>query len=355
MVDIWGFYLFTTQDYSAGTDELTRDQCQDAFDNWTNLLAKTEGWGFDGVAFAEHHFMTTCLAPSPHLVISNLAARTQKLRFSTLGSVLALHHGWRYIEECAMLDFLTHGRFEPGIGPGSGSLEAVMAGIPQEEARPRYQSAANMFLAANGNPSLTFKDEFYNLENLGIVPRWQPESKKPVWVTVMSSDSAKWIAQQGWRICTGWIPMTLATKLADTYREALDTAGHRLDPAMVGIRRRAFVAESDAEAREKFEQAVDLMPFLVDGPNKGSKMEAGDERIRAMMSNPDDFAIGSPKTVADKLIAQCEEGGFGTLMAWADFASFRWADLAASHELFGAKVAPELRKANVGAGNQIAA
>jgi alkanesulfonate monooxygenase SsuD/methylene tetrahydromethanopterin reductase-like flavin-dependent oxidoreductase (luciferase family) len=349
MVDIWGFYLFTTQDYSASITSLTREQCQDAFDNWTRLLSRTEGWGFDGIAFAEHHFMTTCLAPSPHLVIANLAARTKTLRFSTLGSVLALHNAWRYIEECGMLDFLTHGRFEPGIGPGSGSSEFTMAGNAQEDARPRYQSGANMFLASQENPYLTFKDKYYNLDELGIVPRWQPQKGQSVWVTVMNPESADWIAKQGWKLCTAWLPMTAAKKLADRYRSALDDAGQKWDPSMVGIRRRVFVADSDAEAREKFERSVDLMPFLVNGPNKGAQMEAGDPRIRAMMSDPDDFAIGSPQTVADKLISQCEQGGFGTLMAWADFASFRWADFENSHQLFGTKVVPKLRQANVGA------
>jgi alkanesulfonate monooxygenase SsuD/methylene tetrahydromethanopterin reductase-like flavin-dependent oxidoreductase (luciferase family) len=353
MTDVWAFYLFTTQDYKSHAHEVTWEQTQDAFDNWTRLVERLETWGFDGVSFAEHHFMTTCVGGSPHLLIANLAGRTSKLRFTTLGAVLNMHFGWRYIEECAMLDALTHGRFEPGIGPGSGAGEAIIAGFPAEHARPRYQSGADMLYKSLEGPYLTFKDEFYNLDKVGILPRWQPREGQSVWVTVMSPESVVQAAQRGWKICTAWMPIAAATKLADVYREAADNAGFAPDPRNIGLRRRVFVADSDAEAREKFEAAVDLMPYLVN-TSSGAIMEAADERIMQMFKAPDDFAIGSPKTVAEMLIEQCRAGGFGTIAAWADFASFRWADLERSHELLGTQVIPALRSAGA-AQNQVAA
>lgn len=348
MVDVWGFYLFTTENYAMDPHEVTPAMCQDAFDRWTNLIVKAEGWGFDGVSFAEHHFMTTAVAPSPHLVIANLAARTKRLKFTTLGSVLGMHDGWRYIEECGMLDCLTHGRFEPGIGPGSGPKEAMMAGIPESEVRPRYESAAQMLLKSLSETYITHKDAFYDIDHIGVLPRWQQRPGQSVWATIMSPESAAQAAQRGWKLCTAWLPTVVAAKLADSYRAAAEAAGRQPDASMLGLRRRVFVAETDAEAQEKFEQADDLMPFLMHR-SSGSKMEAGDERIMQIVMQPDDIIVGSPKTVTEKLVEQCRAGGFGALMAWADFASFRWTDLERSHELFGTQVAPILRSADVGA------
>jgi alkanesulfonate monooxygenase SsuD/methylene tetrahydromethanopterin reductase-like flavin-dependent oxidoreductase (luciferase family) len=348
MVDVSSFYLFTTQNYHPTVGSLPEDEAQDAFDNWTKLIAKSEEWGIDGASFAEHHFMTASVCPSPHLVIANLAGRTKKMKFTVLGSVLTMHHMYRYVAECGMLDALTHGRFEPGVGAGSGPKEAVMAGFAEEEARPRYESGVNFLGASFENDEITYKDDFIDVKNLGILPRWKPRAGQSVWATVMSHESAGKYGAQGWKICTGWMPTPVAARVAEAYRAGAEEAGRPADPSMLGIRRRVFVADSDAEAQEKFEEAENLMPFLLH-KSSGSKMEAGDERILQMVMNPDDFAIGSPKTVAEKLVAQCEAGGFGTLFGWHDFASFRWEDFEKSHRLFGTKVGPVLRKANVGA------
>ena len=59
------------------------------------------------------------------------------------------------------------------------------------------------------------------------------------------------------------------------------------------------------------------------------------------------LVIGSPDTVAEKLVSQCEAGGFGVLMALTDFALVGAEALRRSHELIGTRVAPRLKSANV--------
>jgi alkanesulfonate monooxygenase SsuD/methylene tetrahydromethanopterin reductase-like flavin-dependent oxidoreductase (luciferase family) len=76
-------------------------------------------------------------------------------------------------------------------------------------------------------------------------------------------------------------------------------------------------------------------------------LETADNEIRRRMMHPDDFAIGSPTTVAEKLVEQCRAGGYGAIMAWTDFAQFPHEALVRSHELLGRKVAPVLRSAAV--------
>ena len=112
---------------------------------------------------------------------------------------------------------------------------------------------------------------------------------------------------------------------------------------MLGLRRRVFVADSDAEAQEKYESVTDIVANMV-----GVGFETADSQIRMMMMHPDDFAIGSPETVAEKLVEQCRSGGYGTVMYLTDFAAFTPQDLTRSHELIGRRVAPVLRSADVG-------
>lgn len=352
MIESWGFYILTPEQYVHSEKDLTAESQTDTFRGWNDILSQAEKWGFDGLSFAEHHFMPDSVLASPHIYIASLIPQTEKLRFTTAGSVLSLHNGWRYGAEIAMLRYMSEGRFEPGVAPGSGPTEAVLTGIPAEDARPRYESGVEMLRKTLTGERVSQHDKFYDVDDLPLVPRWIPsEGADSVWATVMSPESAAVTAQRGWKLMTGWLPTNIAALVANSYREAADAAGFEIDPTYLGIRRRVFVAETDAEAQEKFEEAESLMPVLM-GLDSG-QMEVADPKIRKMIANPDDFAIGSPETVAEKLISQCEEAGYGSLFAWADFASFSWEDHAKSHELFGTKVIPQLRKADVGTGTGV--
>jgi alkanesulfonate monooxygenase SsuD/methylene tetrahydromethanopterin reductase-like flavin-dependent oxidoreductase (luciferase family) len=339
MIETWGFFLcgwHDTQSAPAVADY------QGIFDRYLDLWVRCEEWGFDGLTWAEHHFNPAVLTPSPHLMVASVAARTTKLRFTTLGSVLALNDARRFAEECGMLSYLTNGRFEPGIAPGAGVAEIVMGGIPAEEARPRYYSGAELLAKAIAGGSLTHQDDFYNLEDITIEPPIHLPPGRSVWVTVMQPDSAAWCAERGYKMCTAWSTTEIAATVAGRYYEAAQAAGVKVDPSMVGLRRRVFVADSDAEAQELYEEAGDLVQAFA-----GKAFETLDPAILKIFMNPDDFAIGSAETVAERLIEQCRAGGFGVVQAFTDFGGFTHEILARSHELIGTKVAPILRSAEV--------
>jgi alkanesulfonate monooxygenase SsuD/methylene tetrahydromethanopterin reductase-like flavin-dependent oxidoreductase (luciferase family) len=171
----------------------------------------------------------------------------------------------------------------------------------------------------------------------------RPETGRATWVTVMSGNSAEWTGQRGYKLCTAFLPTPVTVTLADAYRAAADAAGHHVDPTMLGLRRRVFVAETDAQAQEKYEASVDKFVAVAGA----GALETADSEIRRRMMHPDDFAIGSPATVADRLIEQCRAGGYGAVMCWTDFAQFKHDDLVRSHELLGREVAPVLRTAAV--------
>ena len=343
MIETWGFYIFGLHGIPA--EEATAADYQRVYDQYLDLWVKCEEWGFDGLTWAEHHFDPTTISPSPNLLIAMVAARTRRLRFTTLGAVLPLNDGRRYAEECGMLSYLTNGRFEPGITVGAGVAELVKAGFPGEEARTRYYSAAELLAKAIAGGPLTHQDDFYNLENVTLEPPIHLNPGQSVWVTVMQPDSAAWCAERGYKMCTAWSPSETTAALAGHYYEAAEAAGRPADPSMLGIRRRVFVADSDAEAQERFEEAGDLVLA-------GAKrvFEFADESIFKFMVEPDDYAIGSVDTVAEKLIEQCRAGGFGVVQMFADFGGFSPEVLARSHELIGTELAPILHAVDVGPG-----
>ncbi len=347
MIETWGFYIFTALPAGAPIDQpITPEDYQRAFNDYFDLWSKCDDLGFDGLSFAEHHGQPVIACPSPNLIIAALAKTTSRIRFTTLGSVLSMHHGWRYAEECGMLDYLTGGRFEPGIAPGAGPSEAVAVGIPASETRARYYSAAEVLLKAMQGSSVTHHDDFHNLDERNFVPPMR--TGLSAWATVMSPDSAKWAGQRGVKICTAWMPTSTAADLAAVYRDAASDAGKPTGAEMLGIRRRVWVADSDAEAQEQYESVLDPLK------SGGGIFETADETIKKMATHPDDYIIGSPATVAERLIEQCKAGGYGAVMMFPDFAGFTMEQQHRAHQLIGQKVAPMLRSADPGMGTSTA-
>src|ERR1700735_10696 len=72
--------------------------------------------GFYAYHVAEHHATPLGMAPSPSVFLSAVGQRTQTLRFGPLVYPLVMYHPLRLAEEICMLDHMSGGRFEFGIG-----------------------------------------------------------------------------------------------------------------------------------------------------------------------------------------------------------------------------------------------
>src|SRR6201988_2432833 len=87
---------------------------------------------------AEHHATPLGMAPAPSVFLAAVAQRTTRLRFGPLVYPLAFHHPLRVFEEACMLDQLSGGRLELGIGRGASPHEMRYYGIDPAEAQARY-------------------------------------------------------------------------------------------------------------------------------------------------------------------------------------------------------------------------
>lgn len=346
MVKNWMFYYFSQQHLNP--DNMDWQTTQAAYDRYMSLCVQDEQWGFDGVFFSEHHFSGINLTPSPNIMIAAVAQRTEALRLGVMANVLPLHDPRRLAEECGMLDYLSHGRLEIGLGPGIGD-DPVKAGMNPDEVRPRYASAADVIDKYLADQRVTHSDEFTNLDNIPIVPRMR-QSNPPVWVTAMSESSTTWAAKRGYKVCTSWSPTAMVASLSKAYRAAAAEAGRETDSSDFGIRRRVFVAPTDAEALELAEAAVDpVLAGMQDvlGDSLATSLEASDPHVKALFFNPDDIIIGSPQTVTERLVEQVRTIGAGNVMYFADFKLFDHDDLVRCHEYLAKDVAPVLRSVSV--------
>ena len=90
------------------------------------LLEAADAAGFFCYHLAEHHATPLGMAPSPALFLTAAAQRTRRIRLGPLVYLLPLYNPLRLIEEVCMLDQLSGGRLELGIGRGVTPYELAI-------------------------------------------------------------------------------------------------------------------------------------------------------------------------------------------------------------------------------------
>ena len=131
-------------------------------------IRRFDSAGFYGYHLAEHHTPAVhSLAPSQNVFLAAAAQHTEKLRLGPCIYVLPLHHPIRLIEEISMLDNLSGGRMDIGVGRG-GVLEAYFWGQDSdvETNFARYLETLDIIREGLSHEELTCDGEFYKFDEL---------------------------------------------------------------------------------------------------------------------------------------------------------------------------------------------
>lgn len=146
-------------------------------------IERLDAAGFYAYHLAEHHTPAIhSLAPSQNVFLAAVAERTTRLRFGPCVYVLPLHHPLRLIEEISMLDNLSEGRLEIGVGRG-GVMEAYFWG---QEADPetnyeRYRETLAIVREGLSHDQLTYAGRFHRFDQLPMYMRPLQKPYPPLW------------------------------------------------------------------------------------------------------------------------------------------------------------------------------
>lgn len=105
--------------------------------DYTSDALLAEELGFDFSWYGEHHNRPCDWTPSPLTVCAHVAARTKRLRVGTQVLCLPFHNPLRVAEDVAVIDIMSNGRFDLGVGVGSQYEEFVTFGIDPKEMHGR--------------------------------------------------------------------------------------------------------------------------------------------------------------------------------------------------------------------------
>src|SRR5215469_13521420 len=139
------------------------------FDQRLKLIELYEKAGFHAYHIAEHHATPLGMAPSPSVFLAAVAQRTTRLRFGPLVYTVNLYHPLRLIDEICMLDQMSGGRLELGVGRGISPIEVGFSNLDTAIAQTMYTEALEILLQGLATRVLNFQGKHYKFRDVPIV------------------------------------------------------------------------------------------------------------------------------------------------------------------------------------------
>jgi alkanesulfonate monooxygenase SsuD/methylene tetrahydromethanopterin reductase-like flavin-dependent oxidoreductase (luciferase family) len=213
--------------------------------------------GFYCYNVAEHHHSPLCLAANQAVYLAAVAQRTKDMRLATAVSVLPLHNPVRLVEELCMLDQLSGGRVEIGVGRGTDRAQELrMWGGDATENDERFEESLEVLLEGLTCEFLTHQGRFFNYKDLWMALRPVQQPRPPMWWP----GSAEHAGQRGMNFISAERADIAATRgVIEKYLAAFATSptpelAGRPEP-LYGATKRIYVAETQEEATERARQS----------------------------------------------------------------------------------------------------
>lgn len=217
-------------------------------ENRMQLVEAYDRHGFHAYHLAEHHGTPLGLAPSPGVFLAAVAQRTRRLRFGPLVYLLPLYHPLRLIEEICMLDQMSGGRLEVGVGRGVSPIEVGFYGVDPADGPRQFPEALQVIKQGLASEVLTFEGEFYRFKDVPMVLKPVQRPHPPLWYGVTSPEASVWAAVEKANIAT-LVPAAAARAIGDRFRAEWAKRGHPQEPPpLVGLIRHMVLAEREEDA-----------------------------------------------------------------------------------------------------------
>jgi alkanesulfonate monooxygenase SsuD/methylene tetrahydromethanopterin reductase-like flavin-dependent oxidoreductase (luciferase family) len=207
--------------------------------------------GIDQIWFFEHHLTPSGPLPSPNLLIAAAARTTHRIRFASMVNILPFRHPLLVAEEAAMLDNLTEGRFDMGLGRGLRPPEFAAFGVDQAQSREMFEESFDIIRRLFADEMFEHRGRYWTVrKDAPLAPPLVQRPHPPFLVSAQSGDSLRWAARHDVPFAQIDSLTEQARSAATLYRDVQITHGHSPAPRLY-LMREIYVAEDDARAREE--------------------------------------------------------------------------------------------------------
>lgn len=315
------------------------------FEERLKLIELYEKSGFHAYHIAEHHATPLGMAPSPSVFLAAVAQRTKTLRFGPLVYTVNLYHPLRLIDEICMLDQLSHGRLELGIGRGISPYEVGYYGVDPATGPERFAEALEIILKGLAVPRLTYKGKYFTFEDVPMEMRPVQQPHPPLWYGANSLESADRLARQNCNTVVG-MKADGVGQFSARFRAAWKALGRRdSDLPLIGLSRHVVVGDTDREAQRAAKRAFVLWYDALIHLWRAHGVGLPRQLIPAEFEDALDagyIIAGSPSTVRERMKRDNDIAGINYCLCRLAFGDLSLEESTRSVELFAREVMPAL-------------
>jgi len=327
------------------------------FDERLNFIQAADEAGFYCLQLAEHHATPLNMVPVPGVFLGAVARLTKRIRLGTLVYLLPLYSPLRLLEEIAMLDHLSHGRLEVGVGRGVSPFELKFHKVEHQDSREIFIDAFNCLSAGLNAKSLTYSGKHYQYDNVPIEMHPLQKPHPAFWYGSSGAEGSTWAGEQGMHFVTLG-SMKLARQNIDTFKTAFAKRGSAAQPkaefpggAAIGVQRHIFVDDTDEKARAWAKPAMETHLKNINWLRSKHGVTGLTTRLNVVRGATFEECIeegsviaGSPATVRAEIERQAQELGINYLLTYMFLGTMSLPEALRSLQLFSTEVMPHLAK-----------
>ena len=217
------------------------------YESRLRLLERYDEAGFAAYHLAEHHATPLGLAPVPGIFLAAATQRTRRIRLGPCVYCVPLYDPLRLIEEVCMLDHLSHGRFDFGVGRGIVPYEMAYFNLHHLETEEIYREALEVILQGLTSDVLEHRGPRYTYRKVPMILRPLQQPHPPLWYGLGHAAGADWAATNRVNVITN-SPSEMSAPLFERYREVWQRKHGGVPTTKLGMSRHIVVARSEDEA-----------------------------------------------------------------------------------------------------------
>lgn len=328
-------------DKKTGTPRPAGDRLQELI----REIQLADETGLDVFGIGEHHRKDYAVS-SPEIILAAAATVTKNIKLGSAVTVLSSADPVKVYQNFATIDLLSNGRAEIIVGRGSFIESFPLFGYDLKDYNELFEEKLDLLLKINKSKTVSWTGRLRPaLVEQEVLPR-ALNDQLPVWVAVGGTpESVQRAARLGLPLMLaiiGGSPAQFAP-LVQFYKEEYKRQGHDVGKMQIGVHAHTFTGENNQAT------ADDLFPYYAAQMDRVGRDRGWPPYSRAQYDmgrgKSGALLIGDPPAVVDKILAQQELFGLSRFVAHIDVGGPPHKDLMKAIELFGTKVAPEVRKA----------
>lgn len=338
-----GIYTFADvqPDWVAGKAMNTHQRIRELMEE----IKLADELGLDVFGVGEHHRPDYAVS-SPAVILGAAATVTKQIKLSSAVTVLSSDDPVRVYQDFATVDQLSGGRAEIMAGRGSFIESFPLFGYDLRDYDELFTEKLELLLKLNKEERVSWKGKHRpSINGLGVYPR-PFQTSIPLWLAAGGTPAS------AVRAATLGLPLALAiiggmpeqfVPFVNLYRDTARKAGQDMDKLQLGVNSHVYVADDSQQAGDEFYPTYAAMMNKIGQDRGWSPLTK--KQFDLSRSAKGALVVGSPAEVVDKILFEHELFGNTRFLAQMSVGYIPHQKVMRSMELFGTRVAPEIRKA----------